>query len=76
MPQTVLDRVPVLGHVTSQGLGTDGKVYARPLKYREQEEEKGKKNETVNTRSTQSNYSPCFNDRVLCFCFFSVFFKL
>ena len=39
MPQTVLERVPVLGHVTGQGLGTDGKVYARSLKYREQEKE-------------------------------------
>lgn len=39
MPQAVLERVPVLGHVTGQGLGTDGKVYARPLKYREKEKE-------------------------------------
>lgn len=48
MPQTVLERVPILGHVTSQGLGTDGKVYARPLKYKEQEKAKKKKNETAN----------------------------
>lgn len=37
MPQTVLERVPVLGHVTGQGLGTDGKVYTRPLKYTKRE---------------------------------------
>lgn len=31
MPQAVLERVPVLRHVTSQGLRTDGKVDARSL---------------------------------------------
>jgi len=36
MPQTVLERVAVLGHVPGQRLGTDGKVYTRPLKYRKQ----------------------------------------
>lgn len=47
MPQTVLERVAVLGHVTGQGLGTDGKVYAGPLKYREQEKEERKQHEAV-----------------------------
>lgn len=34
MPQTILESVPILGHVTGEGLGTDGKIYARPLKYK------------------------------------------
>lgn len=50
MPQAVLERVPVLRHVTGQGLGADGKVYARPLKYREQGKEERKKHETVKTQ--------------------------
>lgn len=33
MPQTVLEGVPILGHVASQWLGTDGKVYAGPLQH-------------------------------------------
>lgn len=35
MPQAVLERVPVLGHVTGQRLGADGEVNARPLKNKE-----------------------------------------
>ena len=69
MPQTVLERVPVLGHVTSQGLGADGKVNARPLKYREQEKEE--KEEELNR--VQTNH---LIHSVLCVFFFSVCFKL
>lgn len=47
MPQTVLESVPILGHVTCEGLGTDGKIYARPLKSKAQEEENRKMNETA-----------------------------
>lgn len=36
MPQTVLERVTVLRHVTSEGLSTDGKVNARPLEGEQQ----------------------------------------
>lgn len=36
MPQTVLERVTVLRHVTSEGLSTDGKVNARPLEEEQQ----------------------------------------
>lgn len=43
MPQTVLERVPILRHVSGQGLGADGKVYACPLKYRENQLKHGSK---------------------------------
>lgn len=46
MPQTILESVPILGHVTGQRFGTDGKIYAGPLKYKE-EKKKRKMNETV-----------------------------
>lgn len=48
MPQTILESVPILGHVTGQRFGTDGKIYAGPLKYKE-EKKKRKMNETVKT---------------------------
>lgn len=34
MPNSVLEGVPVLGHVARKGFGTDGEVYARSLKYK------------------------------------------
>lgn len=66
MPQTVLERVAVLGHVTGQGLGADGKVNARPLKYREQEGEEKEEGLNSKKHTAESNYPPC----VLCVCFF------
>lgn len=40
MPQTILESVPILGHVPGQGFGTDGKIYACSLKYQKKEERK------------------------------------
>lgn len=33
VPQTILESVAILGHVTGQRLRTDGKIYAGPLEY-------------------------------------------
>lgn len=50
MPQSVLECVSVLGHVTSQRLGADGEVYACPLKYKKQEQEREKERKTRETQ--------------------------
>lgn len=50
MPQTVLERVPILWHVSGQGLGADGKVYACPLK------QTGQTGEACGTSCAQNKY--------------------
>lgn len=40
MPQSVLECVPVLRHVSGQGLGADRKVNARPLKTSQKKKKK------------------------------------